>query len=536
MTSDQTNNSKAELVRQTVDTAPDMLALQFGIDVDRIRPILKRTVRNQADIISCVNLLKITNTEGVLDIAFHPSLKRALEHLPSDEAIALFETGDLDLLRRNENIVDMMANPYFPLYNLQELVDLTSQFILFLKGVEEQVVATGYAMATFVPSYWLDSNLSNLYFTSTLSEFRTITNWKSAVGLEISSFTDAVVIPIDESNRLIEMRPRLFDMKLAVLRELQSAARHMNPEKMWDRCLAILVDTITAEETDFLFEIDSYYELFHSYTGNLALSQARRRQYMASGGGLTEILQLVGHFEEELTIGTMSHLYNMIGDVINPKSGRYPYGIESSDDKQKSRNYYVTIAQKGREEVDNALAAYLTLEKRARTFRNDYEKRVNSALENELYEEITVRKKVKRKLAHRFELHVQRYADLVGTSLECTGEVPAIQLVLPAHDDGIIAQPSRVNLEEPVFTHSDDYRSVSLRGQSYPLTEMQAAAIRILDEARQRGEEWVNHRRLLAILANSSYFSYKLSDIFRDKSLREALVEKKGKDQYHLNI
>ena len=86
----------------------------------------------------------------------------------------------------------------------------------------------------------------------------------------------------------------------------------------------------------------------------------------------------------------------------------------------------------------------------------------------------------------------------------------------------------------PVFTQSDDCRTVCLRGQPFVLTAMQGAAIKVLDEARLKGTPDVATDYLLEkIGARSS----RLRDIFRSRPRAwKALVKRTGVGLVKLNL
>ncbi len=94
--------------------------------------------------------------------------------------------------------------------------------------------------------------------------------------------------------------------------------------------------------------------------------------------------------------------------------------------------------------------------------------------------------------------------------------------------------------EPPIdgFYASKGYRSVRLRGATYPLTQMQAAVIRLLHEEHKNGTPDVGLSTLVEVATGSLESSHKsLRDIFRNKDAREKLIRNGGsKGTYRLNI
>jgi hypothetical protein len=87
---------------------------------------------------------------------------------------------------------------------------------------------------------------------------------------------------------------------------------------------------------------------------------------------------------------------------------------------------------------------------------------------------------------------------------------------------------------EPAFTHSIDYRSIRINGQTHALTLNQATIIKILHEAHQRGTPWVGKAELLAAVESETS---RVQDSFKRSPLWQTLVisgERKG--TYGLNL
>ena len=103
----------------------------------------------------------------------------------------------------------------------------------------------------------------------------------------------------------------------------------------------------------------------------------------------------------------------------------------------------------------------------------------------------------------------------------------------------LVAANDRQESETPdsppgVFAHSDDYISITFRGQSYTLTDSQAAAVRVLHENAKRGTPYVNQHTVLAEIESGAK---RLRDLFRDSLLWDTLIVmgKRG-GIYKLNI
>lgn len=98
------------------------------------------------------------------------------------------------------------------------------------------------------------------------------------------------------------------------------------------------------------------------------------------------------------------------------------------------------------------------------------------------------------------------------------------------------ANPAPVPAEHrSVFTHSKDYRVVTLHGVRFSLTQSQARIVRRLHEAHVEGTLWVHSRDLLASV---HFSSDKVAQIFRRHKDPhwQTLIESDRKGMYRLKI
>ena len=85
------------------------------------------------------------------------------------------------------------------------------------------------------------------------------------------------------------------------------------------------------------------------------------------------------------------------------------------------------------------------------------------------------------------------------------------------------------------FTHSPDFRSVSLAGQQFLLTGSQAKVIKVLYRGWESGNPDLSHEEVMkqAELLNTS----RLRDIFRSsRKEREALIVRRRKGTLRLDL
>jgi hypothetical protein len=139
-------------------------------------------------------------------------------------------------------------------------------------------------------------------------------------------------------------------------------------------------------------------------------------------GGVTDLFEFIGHCEKELTIGTLDRTRRALPPPI--------------DDQQQLASqygsYYLALGQPWRVQLDRALDQFFTLQTTEVDFWEAFQARVNEALENEFYEEIVIRTKVKQKLVAPFERHIQTFAEWSRSQFELSGVLPMLQLSSPA--------------------------------------------------------------------------------------------------------
>ena len=97
----------------------------------------------------------------------------------------------------------------------------------------------------------------------------------------------------------------------------------------------MLTDALTSEEAEFYLHIDRLYLGFDVRTGETVDEEAE-----LLAGGLTDLLQVIGHCEPELTVGTMD---------------RTKRQLLSIPDAASLRSYYQAVGRPCRRDVDAAL-------------------------------------------------------------------------------------------------------------------------------------------------------------------------------------
>jgi len=210
-----------------------------------------------------------------------------------------------------------------PLYSLDRLAELLQLAVKYLEQNKQQMIQTGYPLVSFADSPWIEAKVANLYCMKNPTSVRLAKN-----GLRISNgviiggcnnfdyFYDPsmIIIKPEDAMRIEHLRPKLFELKVAVINELREAITFHDGNGVWDKCLAIITGVINSDERAFLSRIDLLYARF-------GIETPRLEHYYyngLNGGRITDLLHLIGHVEEELKVGYHQKLYHLICSLVQP--------------------------------------------------------------------------------------------------------------------------------------------------------------------------------------------------------------------------
>jgi len=244
-----------------------------------------------------------------------------------------------------------------------------------------------------------------------------------------------------DSARIEEMRCRIYDIKVNILRRLLRAVRSRNATDLWGDCLGILTDKATglmADEAEFLMGVERFLTEFQPFPRS-TYSHSRQRE-VHHVAGLSDLLEVIGHFEKEITIGTMDKTSEVLKDL--PSTASF-------------RSYFEVIGKPWQMVVDRAADLSLELASEEKVFWETYQGRVNEALEKEFYEEVVFRKKRRRKFKHKFDSTADTLLDYMESHMEATGEPPPVELHM-----GETTSPPK----DHVFRREDDHWKIKYQG------------------------------------------------------------------------
>ncbi len=326
-------------------------------------------------------------------------LNDALISLPKGEAVRLITEEDPMELAKRIRTVEWLLDDDTPFYTLDELVTHAHAFRSYLKEHRNYLVRTGLPPRTFRDCRWLYINLARLYDTRATTapwppdEFtlkvcdlgkREPYTWVRSSADERNCsrslpcrYQDADFLTglNSEDARFLEMnRKELFDVKVDMLDLVIQAARKKNIEKLWTEFRSVLRNRFNNNDVSFFFKMDRFYIGTDAYCG---IDSGVNPKMIP--GGLTNCIEIVGHVEKEVRIGTL----NRTKKAMPPDMNQLLNCIQARTD---SRHwvYFDAIRTNGNRQVLNALLRQLSvMMKDERTFWDEFRDRIACSLPKE---------------------------------------------------------------------------------------------------------------------------------------------------------
>jgi len=170
-----------------------------------------------------------------------------------------------------------------------------------------------------------------------------------------------------DASRLEKMRKRIFDLKIAILKRLHQALTCQSSEYLREDCSYIIAGYLNAEEVDFLLKADHYFA--GSAIGGEICYSPNLNALMHHNAGLSDLLEVIGHYQKEIDIGTMDETYKAIMEI--------PMNCPLN-------SYYQAVGEIWEEDLKYALYLFSKLETRENNFWDGYRKYINDLLEKGL--------------------------------------------------------------------------------------------------------------------------------------------------------
>lgn len=399
------------------------LAATFGLDVDRFHGILDRIAKKDWGK-ALPNWLDDDSVEFV-DGEFFIGLALALESLPVDHVLSVFETPDL-----RQRLSRMVATQWLVricperLHTLPELARLTGEFLAFLKRNKGVLLATGYpARGERFPGLLLDRFLAHLYPPALYlrrSALRPLVRFASPEAIDDND-TDTLNDMLFA--RLKTGRGHIFDLKVAVLEHLHLAARNGDVSHLREQCLRSLTTIVPAADIAFYLQIDRFYKDPGRGIGWVIGS---KDAYPDASGGVTALLNIVGYYEAEIGSRRFERARSLLADLIAPDAlGRPQLGVAS---------YAQVVDRPEQTRLDAAIDLLLAP---AAAMGVPFHEWLATALDPMARTVVEFSGEVQARYARQYMDYVRPLANWVRAHQEATGQIP------PMHDPtGVVEPPS----------------------------------------------------------------------------------------------
>ncbi len=369
------------------------LAIRFALDQARIQRILERSSYHRlADPLDrSFTRFEDAERHGVW---IRPKLVDALESLPAEQALSLYEAADLSDLSQRVLVTESLDNAR--LYTLEELEDLLDRFLSYLLRNQGHVVSTGFPKTSFERFPWLERKLSKTYYTKLPTEIRKemlpvseggvrpvrpdadylaperryVLEWQAAGRLDWLSAEDA--------ERLSSLREQLVELKASILAAIVDGVKDRDIPRMWMDCLRLLTDALTLEQVEFLLGVDSLYK---AHSMELQLSCPPLTFVGWEPGGLSQVFEAIWYVEEELTVGLWRRTREALGDLVELDSLGRP--------QPTVRDYFRVIGKPQQQLLDDALDLHFRVREELAEHADVFERRIHDLAE-ELSEQPTL--------------------------------------------------------------------------------------------------------------------------------------------------
>ena len=298
-----------------------------------------------------------------------------------------------------------------PFYTLDELADELEHFGAYLQQHRDFLLATGLPPVTFKGSRWLYEELGRLYdtrctfspwpndeFASEAIAQKTVPyEWARyekrqirqgercrpsiADIMDIVGAVDHVECEYAEADfldgmqaadavRLEACRPAVYTLKLETLNQLVQATRDRRADETWRSVVTIITKHIPHGDLEFLLSMDRFY-----LGTDVRVERAGTEDPKMVPGGLSNLIDVVGHIEKEICIGTLYKTKNLCGTSL-------PNGAiaEQHGEHPASTHYFNAWRHGTHQQLDAILDEARRLGEQEAVFWQDYAERVRQAL------------------------------------------------------------------------------------------------------------------------------------------------------------
>lgn len=483
----------------------------YGVDSERVMGILQYMEHDPEEMGRHDATVSVSGPPcGVWGLDAH--LSEALKYLPAEDALTFFEEENLGVLGWREAFICQARHGGVRWLTLDELADWTRHFIASQLEQREWLLEIGHPQEAYTDNI-IDHFAASLHYTMMPREYFSrkprrkgyVCRQKErrclygeVIGIEERAFLYEDAVPVvgispDAGKILKAGRPRLLEFKLSILEELVRFLEHGSQEKLSEICLELITGAFTSDEIEIHFLVDDRYR---NPDGS-----------MKPGGGISDILYLIGYFEEEVVVG--SHASNKA------------WVVENHDYPLPQRSYYEAVGKSYSEELNNDIDRLRILECKAFEDRIMYGSRIEGVLRDHFKVPLDIVGKMC--FADRIQGPVQAYAEFLQQHYEATGGVsPMVFKTEPAEKAVTLTR------KEEGECKKYGYSNKTLR-------------VHVTCDTRAEVKNIVSVNRGKVILGDKEFilFLRLMKELFKDKEgwvskidlIREGIHTREGQDQ-----
>jgi hypothetical protein len=216
----------------------------------------------------------------------------------------------------------------------------------------------------------------------------------------------------------------MFDLRQGILKELGKAAKAGTAGGLWKTCVRKFADAeLKEEDADFLVQMDKFYVQMDKFYVQMDKFDGGLLRPMDPiwgradhcSGGMTSILQVVGHYEHEMMGGPFAQVRATLGELIEHDELKRP--------RLKVKNYFEVIGKSEQAMVDKAIVQFISLSAQEDTYWTDYRRRIKEDVEKVLLVEPKVGL-VRKEFAPEIESFLSKMCGFAVSTRELTGKLP----------------------------------------------------------------------------------------------------------------
>lgn len=370
----------------------------------------------------------------------------ALLTLPCEQALELLQVSPAGDLEERIWVAHYLCGERddgdLPLFSRDELAATIESFSVFLAGQRMHLLETGLPSDDFARCRWLDDRLARLYpirrtkvpswdnrpanfprmeFPRGLLRAQSDADGPETVAASYDTQNGDLVTSISmaDAERLISLRPKILDLKLYVL---DNVARFLRLPKrgdsFWNVCFSHVRAELRDDDVIFWTRMDAIYadDLKMWKAAAPFVSSMTGYVFPFPPGGLTDIIELIGHVEKECAIGTMHETRKALGDLV---------AIEESGPRLLATGpwpYFELVGLQEQPKLDEAIRVFQECADREADFWPDFRNRVEKDLAGGLKREVIISLRAEASVADALGPSLQEYASWVKNRMSAASD------------------------------------------------------------------------------------------------------------------